>query len=86
MSLVKPTEEEGMPTLVQHARRFRLFAPVQTRHRFLNCIGFTFSATDKLFRTGLRKRFDAARTSAVVNAVLTFSAIVIERKNRTAAT
>jgi len=36
----------------------------------LNCIGFTFSATDKLFRTDLRKRFDDARTGAVVESAL----------------
>jgi len=59
-----------MPTLIQRARRFRLFAPIQTRHRFLNCIGFTFSAADKLLRTDLRKRFDAARTGAVVESAL----------------
>ena len=59
-----------MPTLVQRFRRFRLFAPVQTHHRLLDCIGFTFSAADKLFRTELRRRFDAARTAAFVESAL----------------
>jgi len=59
-----------MPTPIQRVRRYRLFAPIHARHKLLNCIGYAFSATDTLFRTGLRKRFDAARTGAVVESAL----------------
>ena len=59
-----------MPTLIQRVRRVQSFAPIHARHKLLNCIGYAFSAADKLFRTDLRKRFDAARTGAVVESTL----------------
>ncbi len=51
--------------------RWIRFAPrTHARHYFLNVIGGGCTLADKLFRTSLRKRFDNARTGAVVDSII----------------
>lgn len=59
-----------MRQFIARLRGIALLTPVYARHYFLNCIGGGCTLADKLFRTRLRKRFDNARTGAVIDSII----------------